>query len=124
MAASSSPTFSPPENVTIPGEVALEALALLNAFANLLAGFRLELDAEPFYVIEQPVWQSLMTALGHDLDQDIAGPLFEAYFARGVELQKVISSHLGWPAEAALATTTLVHDVTEEKALRELIGRG
>jgi hypothetical protein len=112
----STPTFSTPETVTIPGEVALEAVALLDAYANVLAAFRLDLEPEPFYAIEHPAWMTLLEALGHEPGADLKGPLLEAVYARSGELRTAIGSHFDGPALGAIATTKMAHDISEVKA--------
>lgn len=44
-----------PESVTIPGDLALEAIALLNGYASLLADLRLDGEPEAFYAIQDTV---------------------------------------------------------------------
>ena len=116
------PTFSPPESVTIPGEVALEALSLLDAFANLLAGFRLDQECDPFYRIENTAWLALIEALGHEQGADLFGPVPDAMYARSGELQQTIRSQLDWPALSAIATSKMARELSDMKARLELIG--
>jgi hypothetical protein len=59
-------------------------MALLDAFAVLLADFRLDGEAEPFSQLEDSVWRALLDALGwpdHDVDLDKV-PAYVAMEAR------------------------------------------
>lgn len=113
-------TFSPPETVTIPGEIALEAVALLNAYAELMADFRLDGEPDPFFTIEDPVWRSLRVALGENADDDLDIPLWDAMNERSHELQEAIQSHLDGPALGAIATTKMAQDIAEVRTRLEL----
>ena len=115
-------TFSPPETVTIPGEIALEALALLNAHAELMADFRLDGEPDPFFKLNDTVWIELSRVLGYD-GGDFPGPLWHAMKDRSVELERQIRSHLDGPALGAIAATKMANDVAEVKARLEYFGR-
>lgn len=108
-------TFSPPETVTIPGEIALAALAMLDAYAEAAAEFCLDCDPEPFFVIEKPVFDSLMEALGHPRGADLDTPLWDAMKGRSEDFETVIRSHFDGPALAAIAATKMAHDLAEVK---------
>jgi len=115
----STATFSPPESVTIPGVIALEALALLNAYADLMADFRVDGQADPFFTIEDPVWRSLMAALGQDMEEDLTTPLCVAMDERSSRLAEDIRSRFDGPALGAIAMTKMAHDISEVKARLE-----
>lgn len=108
-----------PETVTIPGPIALETLALLDAFCVVAAEFRLDREAEPFYVIEHPLFDALLAALGHPRGEDLDTPLCDAMYSRSRELQKVLLSHFDAPAHAAIVATKTAHDISEVKARME-----
>ena len=114
-------TFTPPATVTIPGTVALEALALIDAYANVLATFRLDREPEPFYGIENDVWLALLEALGHPRGADLDGPIPEAFYIRSWDLQDAIGKHLSnGPALGAMAATRMARDISDVKARQEL----
>jgi hypothetical protein len=114
-------TFSPPETVTIPGEIALEALALLDAFAGLMADFRLDGESDPFYRIEDSVWKSLAETLGYKDGNDFPISLWEAMKGRSEGLADQIRSHFDGPALGAIAATKMAHDISEVKVRLECI---
>ena len=113
-------TFSPPETVTIPGEIALEALALLNAYVEIAGGFRLDGEIDPFCEIEETVFESLLVALGQEPRGDLTTPLCDAMYERSRELEKLIVSHFDGPTLSAIVTTKIAHDLDEVKARLEL----
>ncbi len=121
-AAASETTFSPPESVTIPGEIALEALALLDAYAEAAAEFRLDGEPEPFFVIEETVFNSLTDALGRKRGDDLAGPLWDAMKERSSVLEDQIRSNFDGPALGAIAATKMAHDIVEVKTRLEYVG--
>jgi hypothetical protein len=114
-------TFSPPETVTIPGEIAFEALALLDAFADLMADFRLDGAADPFFRIEDSVWTSLAETLGYKHGNDFPTPLWEAMNGRSIELADEFRDHFDGPALGAIAAAKMAHDIADMKALQGYI---
>jgi len=115
------PTYTPPETVTIPGTIALEALALLNAYADVLADFRLDGEPDPFFQIEDPVWRTLIQALGHDLEDDLNGPLPDAMHELSRRLEHEIREQFDGPALGAIAATKMAGDIAEVKARLEYV---
>ena len=57
-----------PETVTVPSSVVLEALALLDAYADVCAEFRDDENQDVFYLIEQPITTAFEKALTPDGD--------------------------------------------------------
>ena len=117
--ATATATFSPPETVTIPGKVALEILALLDAYAELCADFRLDGEPDPFFTIEDPIWQVLRAALGEDPKADLDTPLWDAMKDWSSSLQQQIREHFGGPTLGAIAMTKMARDIDEVKARLE-----
>jgi hypothetical protein len=114
-------TYSPPASVTIPGAVALEILALLNAYADVAADFRLDGEPDPFFTIEDPIWRVLMVELGHDMKDDLEGPLLDAMHNLSSGLEEAIRSRFDGPALGAIAATKMAHDIAEVKARLEAV---
>jgi len=112
-------TFWPPESVTISGEIALEALSVLDAYAEMLAEFRLDGEPDPFFNINDQVWTSLAGMLGYNGHDYFPAPLWDAMKSRSDTLQDQIRSHLDGPALGALAATKMAHDLTEVRARLE-----
>jgi hypothetical protein len=117
--ATATATFSPPETVTIPGKVALEILALLDAYAELCAGFRLDGEPDPFFTIEDPIWQVLRVALGEDPKSDLDSPLWDAMKEWSSSLQQQIRERFDGPTLGAIAMTKMAGDIAEVKARLE-----
>ncbi len=115
-ATATTETFSPPESVTIPGEIALEALALLDAYANLMADFRVDGDPDTFYRLEEPIWSSFLEALGHKRGDDLNGPLIDAMDVRSEELKNAVRSLLDGQALGAIAMIRAAHDIAALEA--------
>jgi hypothetical protein len=117
------PTYTPPETVTIPGETAFEALALLDAYAEVAGGFRLDGEPDPFFQLENAIWKALMLVLGHpDWETDLdRGPVWDAMKERSNDLEAQIRSNFDGPALGALATTKMASDIAEVKARLEYV---
>jgi hypothetical protein len=115
----STATFSPPETVTIPGKVALEILALLDAYAEIAAEFRLDGEPDPFFTIEDPIWKVLRAALGEDPGLDLDTPLWDTMKEWSESLQEQIREHLDGPALGAIAMNRMARDIAEVKARLE-----
>lgn len=114
-------TLSLPETVTIPGAVALEALALLNAYADVLAEFRVDGEADPFYGIQNSVRKPLMDAIRYDVEKDLdQHPFYVAAYERSGELRKEIVAGFDGIILGAVAATKMAHDVVEVKTRLEL----
>jgi hypothetical protein len=111
--ATETPTFSPPASVTIPGEIALEALALLDAYAEVMGGFALDGEPDPFFNIEEPVFESLRVALGEPPRGDLDGPQWEAMKVRSSQLAREIRSHFNGPALGAIVVMKMANDIDE-----------
>lgn len=120
MTTSTKQEFVPPETVTIPGIVAVEILALFDAYAEVVAGFRLDGEPDPFFTIEDPLWRTLMVALGCDMEKDLNEmPVWEMMKTASGSLQEQILELLDGPALGAIATTKMAHDIAEVKARLE-----
>jgi hypothetical protein len=115
-------TYSPPASVTIPGGIALELVALLDAYADIGADFRLDGESDPFYCVQNRAWRTLVDALGYDSEEDLdAHPWWNAMRARSLALEEAIRSHLDGPALGAIAVTKMGHDIAEVKARLEYV---
>jgi hypothetical protein len=90
-------TFSTPETVTIPGAVAVEALALLEAFANVCGEFRDDHDTDelPFHRLTGPVVDALDKAFPDPSNGMGSPPSFDAMLARAHELEPEIRKLMG-----------------------------
>ena len=113
--ATATETFSPPETVTIPGAVALKALALLDAYCEVAGEFRLD-GPDAFFEIEEPVFESLRVALGAEPRGDLGDPQWDAMKVRSSDLACQIRSHFDGPALGAIVTTKIARDLDEVKA--------
>jgi len=105
-----------PESVTILGDVALEALALLDAYAMVLGELTVEGEPEPFYQLEGRVWRAFMDVLGYDGEMDLDQlPAFNMAEDRSRFFQEVIRERLDGPAQNAIAMSHIARDISELK---------
>ena len=115
--ATSTPTYAPPAAVTIPGDIALDAIALLDAYAEILSEFRLDGEVDPFYNLNDKTFRSLTDVLGYDTETDLdSHPWWDTMKTRSTAFETAIRGNLDGPALGAIAATKMAYDISEVKA--------
>jgi hypothetical protein len=116
--ATDTPTFSPPETVTIPGEAAIEALALLDAFAVVCDEFREDDAIDDFFNLQTGAHEPLARALPDPSGGMDEPPWYDAMSERSHEIQRELRQMLRGNDTLRLAAL----EVAVQKLGQEVIG--